>query len=99
MSTNTVVLIVVAIVVALILVGIVTWFGIKFRADRRMLGGNGILDEAEEDARLEAEVLSRRAQAANVDNGIKAFRTRSRRTQSPDARQAADMRAQLKDLD
>jgi hypothetical protein len=98
MTTNTVVLIAVTIAVALIAVGVITWFGIRFRAERRILGGNGILDEAAEDARLEAELLSK-AKAAQVTSEIKAFRSRGRRTASPDARQTADIRAQLKNHD
>jgi hypothetical protein len=98
MTTNTVVLIIVAVAVALIVVGVITWFGVKFRAERRMLGGNGILDEVAEDARLEAELVSK-AQAAQVDSEIKAFRSRGRRKESADARQTADMRAQLKNRD
>jgi hypothetical protein len=103
MNTNTVVLVVVAILVALALAGIVAAVGFKLRADRRLLGGAGILDEMAEDALLVeqqdhlADELATNARAAEVDSGIEAFRTRGRRRESADSREAADMRAQLKD--
>ena len=102
-NTNTVVLVVVAILVALALAGIVAAVGYKLRTDRRLLGSAGILDEMAEDARLVeqqdhlADDLATKAQAAQLDSGIEAFRTRGRRRESADSRDAADMRAQLKD--
>lgn len=98
MSTNTVVLIVVAVAVVLVFIAVIAWFGVKFRAERRILGGNGILDEVAADARLEAE-LAAKLKALQVNSEIKAFRTRGRRKESADSRQAADMRAQLNDRD
>jgi hypothetical protein len=103
MMSNTVVLIIVAVAVALVLVGVVAGFRYKFRPERRLLGGASILDEAAEDARLVerqdhlGEELATKAQAAQIDSGIEAFRSRGRRRESADSREAADMRAQLKD--
>ena len=95
MTTNTVVLIIVAVVVALILAGVVAGFRYKLRSERRLLGGTSILDEVVEDARVAQ--LTTDAQAAQVDSGIEAFRNRGRRSESADSRQTADIRAQLKD--
>jgi hypothetical protein len=102
-NTNTIVLIVVTILVALALAGVVAGFTRKFRAERRLLGGSGILDELAEDARLVAQQddiaqqVASEAQAVQVDSDIKAFRNRGRRAESTDSRDAADMRAQLRD--
>ena len=104
MNTNTIVLIVVTILVAFALAGVVVVFTRKFRAERRLLGGAGILDEMAEDARMvarhdAAEQIESDAQAAQVDTDIQAFRNRGRRAESADSREAADMRAQLRDPD
>ena len=45
MNTNTIVLIVIAIVVSLVLAGGVVFFSRKFRAERRLLGGATLLSE------------------------------------------------------
>lgn len=102
MTTNTVVLIIVAAAVALVLVGVVVGFGYKLRAERRLLGGTSLLHEMAEDARLaqledDVDDVTTNAQASQLDSEIKAFRTRGRRRESADSRQTADMRAQLKD--
>lgn len=52
MTTNAVVLSIVALVVALVMVGVVAGFRYKLRAERRLLGGTSILDEVVEDARV-----------------------------------------------
>ncbi|WP_284228911.1 hypothetical protein [Mycobacterium antarcticum] len=96
-------LIVVAVLVALALAGVVVGFKRKFRAERRLLGGATILDEIAEDAlfaqhREEAAAEgTTKSQAAQLDSGIEAFRTRTRPHESPDVKDAADMREQLKD--
>jgi hypothetical protein len=101
--SNTVVLVVVAVLAAVALAGVVVAVGYRLRADRRLLGGTGILDEVAEDARLVqqqdhlADELASKARAAEVDGNIDAFRKRGRRNESADARETADMRAQLKD--
>ena len=51
MTTNAVVLSIVALVVALVLVGVVAGSRYKLRAERRLLGGTSLLDEVVEDAR------------------------------------------------
>jgi hypothetical protein len=94
MTTNTIVLIVVAVLVALVLAGIAAAFTYKFRADRRVLQGAGILDEAQDAI---ADELRAKSHVARVDKGIKAFRDRGRRRESADARATADLREQLKD--
>ncbi len=102
MNTNSIVLIVVAILVALTLAGVVVGFKFKFRAERRMLGGASMRREIAEDARLGqlpdemAAEPTVEAQAAQIDSGIAAFRNRGRRRESADSRDTADMRAQLK---
>jgi hypothetical protein len=95
-TTNTVVLIIVALVVALVLAGVVMIFGYKLRAERRLLGGGGVLDEMTADA-LASDVLNTKAHVAHVDSEIAAFRDRGRKQESADSRDTADMRAQLKD--
>ncbi|KAA0098957.1 hypothetical protein CIW49_13890 [Mycolicibacterium sp. P1-18] len=50
MTTNSIVLIVVAILVALALAGVVAIFSRKFRSDRRLLGGATVLGEMAADA-------------------------------------------------
>lgn len=45
MTTNSIVLIVVAVFVALALAGVVAIFSRKFRSDRRLLGGATVLGE------------------------------------------------------
>jgi hypothetical protein len=94
-TTNTVVLIIVAVVVALVLAGVVVVVGYKLRGERRLLGGAGVLDEMAMDAR--AAQLVAKDQAAQVGSEIAAFRKRGRKRESTDSREAADMRAQLKD--
>ena len=94
MTTNTIVLIVVAVLVALVLAGVAAAFIYKFRADRRVLQGAGILDEAQNAI---ADELRAKTQVAPVGKGIKAFRERGRRGKSADARATADLREQLKD--
>lgn len=94
MITNTVVLIIVAVLVALVLASVVVGFGYKLRAERRILGGAGILDEITEDAR--AAQVATEGRSAHVDSEIEAFRNQGRREESADSRQTADMRAQLK---
>jgi hypothetical protein len=100
-NTNTIVLIVVTILVALALAGVVAGFTRKFRAERRLLGDVGILDEMVEDAHLvahyDAQQVDEDARAGRVDDDIEAFRNRGRRSESADSREAADMRAQLRD--
>jgi len=100
-NTNTIVLIVVTILVALALAGVVAGFTRKFRAERRLLGDVGIIDEMVEDANLaahyDAQQVDEQARAVRVDDDIKAFRNRGRRAESTDSRDAADMRAQLRD--
>lgn len=95
MTTNTVVLIIVAIVVALVLVAVVVIVRYKLRAECRLLGDVGVLDEMADDARAAQRVANR--QALHVDDGIAAFRNRGRKQESADSRDTADMRAQLKD--
>jgi hypothetical protein len=90
MTTNTIVLIVVAVLVALILAGVAVGFTYKFRADRRALQGAGLLDEVQNAI---TDELSAYGRHVRIDKGIKAFRTRST---SPDARTTADMRDQLR---
>jgi hypothetical protein len=51
-NTNSIVLIVVAILVALVLAAAVAIFKRKFRAERRLLGGTSILGEMAADAKL-----------------------------------------------
>lgn len=51
MTTNSIVLIVVAILVALALAGLVAIFFRKFRGDRRLLGSSSIIDEMAADAK------------------------------------------------
>ncbi|TPG34166.1 hypothetical protein [Mycolicibacterium hodleri] len=103
MSTNSIVLTVVAALVALTLVGVVMGFKRKFRAERHLLGGASLRQEIDEDARLGrlndemTDELTAKAQAAQIDSGIAAFRSRGRRGESADSREAADMRQQLKD--
>ncbi len=101
MNTNTIVLIVVTILVALALAGVVAGFTRKFRAERRLLGDVGIIDEMVEDANLaaqyDAQQVDEQARVVRVDDDIKAFRKRGRRAESADSRDAADMRAQLRD--
>ncbi len=102
MTTNSIVLIVVAILVALALAGVVAGFKRKFRAERHLLGGASILDEIAEDALVVqhrdemAAELTAKTQATQVDSGIAAFRNRSRSSESADTRDTAAMRAQLK---
>jgi hypothetical protein len=104
-NTNTIVLIVVTILVAFALAGVVAVFTRTFRAERRLLGVAGILDEMAEDAPLMAhhddiaQRVASDAQAAQVDSDIQAFRNRGRRAESADSRDTADMRAQLRDPD
>jgi hypothetical protein len=76
-TTNTVVLIAVVAVVALIAVGLSVAVTYRFRADRRQLAGGSILDQAVQD--VEAE----QAQAARVELGIEAFRVRRRSEKKP----------------
>ena len=95
MQTNTVVMIIVAVVVALVLVAVVVTVRYKLRAERRLLGGVGVLDEMADDARAAQQVATR--QSLQVDDGIAAFRSRGRKQESADSRDTADMRAQLKD--
>lgn len=104
MNTNTIVLIVVTILVALALAGVVAGFTRKFRAERRLLGGAGILGEMAEDARLvarrdAAEQIEQDAQAAQVDTDVAAFRDPGEHTKSADSKDTADMRAQLREPD
>jgi cytochrome c-type biogenesis protein CcmH/NrfG len=74
MTTNTVVLIIVAILVALALAGIVAVFKYEFRAEWRYFGRVHILDELAEDARLArrqdeiANELTTKAQAAQLED-------------------------------
>jgi hypothetical protein len=85
MTTNTVVLIVVAILVALALAGMVAAVKYEFRAEWRYFGRVHILDEVAEDARLArqqnaiADELTAKAQATRVDRETRAFRNRGRR--------------------
>ncbi|MEU0499019.1 hypothetical protein [Mycobacterium sp. NPDC006124] len=51
MTTNSIVLIVVAVLVALALAGMVAIFSRKFRGDRRLLGRASVVDELAADAR------------------------------------------------
>lgn len=95
MTTNTVVLIIVAVIVALVLASVVAIFRYKLRAENRLLGDTSILDEMADDAR--AVQITTKDQAAQFDSEIEAFRTRERRKESSDSRDTADMRAQLKD--
>lgn len=53
MTTNSIVLIVVAILVTLALAGMVAIFSRKFRSDRRLLGRSSIADEMAEDAKAQ----------------------------------------------
>ena len=50
MTTNSIVLIVVAVLVSLALAGMVAIFSRKFRSDRRLLGGATVLGEMAADA-------------------------------------------------
>ncbi len=91
MNTNSIVMVVAAVLVALILAGVVAGFKRKFRAEQRLLGGASMCREISEGGELAAK-----AQAAQVDSGIAAFRNRGRRRDSADIRETADIRAQLK---
>jgi len=51
-TTNSIVLIVVAILVALALAGLVAIFSRKFRADRRLLGDATVVGEMAEEAKI-----------------------------------------------
>ncbi|MBJ7339314.1 hypothetical protein [Mycolicibacterium sp.] len=101
--TNSIVLSVVAVFVALTLVGVVVFFKRKFRAEQRLLGGPSLRREIAEDAlfdQLDGEMTDpteAKTQAAHLDSEIAAFRSRGRRAQSADSRETADMREQLKD--
>lgn len=101
MNTNSIVLIVVAVLVALALVGAVAGFAHKFRAERHLLGGAGILDELAADARVAAyhdnNERTSKERTVRVDNDIRAFRNRGRRRESADSRTTADIRAQLRE--
>jgi hypothetical protein len=99
MTTNTIVLIVVTIFVAIALAAIVAVLARKLRAERRLLGGAGILDEAEAGARLIQAEAAAKAKATQLEGGIRALRERTKRKPSYDSRVAADMRAQLTDDD
>ncbi|OBB60068.1 hypothetical protein A5757_10360 [Mycobacterium sp. 852013-51886_SCH5428379] len=72
MTTNTVVLIAVVAAVALIAAALSLAVTYRFRADRRQLAGGSILDQAVQDTQEDA------MQAARVEVGIEAFRTRRR---------------------
>jgi hypothetical protein len=76
--TNTIVLVAVVAAVALIAVGLCVAVTYRFRADKRQLAGGSILDQAMQDAQEDAAV----AQAARVEVGIEAFRTRRRGEQA-----------------
>lgn len=52
MTTNSIVLIVVAILVVLALAGLVAIFSRKFRTDRRLLGGATVLGEMAAEAKV-----------------------------------------------
>lgn len=52
MTTNSIVLIVVAILVVLALAGVVAIFARKFRTDRRLLGGATVLGEMAAEAKV-----------------------------------------------
>ena len=52
MTTNSIVLIVVAILVALALAGLVAIFSRKFRTDRRLLGEASVVGEMAEEAKI-----------------------------------------------
>ena len=63
MNTNSIVLIVIAVVVALVLAGVVVFFSRKFRAERRLLGGATLLGEMAAGADLVQREDDLRAQA------------------------------------
>lgn len=89
---------------ALALVGMVAGVRYKCRGDRRKLGSHGMLAEAEDDALLVAHheqlkvELAAKAQAAQVDSDIEAFRERGKRKDSAArASETAHLRELLSD--
>ena len=65
MTTNSIVLIVVAVFVALALAGVVAIFSRKFRSDRRLLGGATVLGEMAAEAAVVQHRDDVRAQHEN----------------------------------